>query len=133
MKSVCTTLFLALLAGCLGCFSSYSGPPLGEVTGIVEVNGKPVEGVIVAFTPIEGGRGSTGTTDASGNFRLIYSTTQTGAEVGRHYVQVSSDSLIDPDNVNTRKPTSTIPAEIAAQTREVEVESGSNTIDLKYP
>jgi hypothetical protein len=62
-------LFLlpALLLGCDG-----SGPDVQYVEGVVLVDGQPVEGVTVSFSPVnsETGLPAVGTTDATGKFTL---------------------------------------------------------------
>lgn len=74
----------ALLAGCS------QGPELAEVKGKVTMNGKPLGNVQVAFHPDPDkgtpGQGSTGATDAEGNFTLKYADGRPGAVVGPHRV-----------------------------------------------
>jgi hypothetical protein len=77
-------LACALLAGCS------SGPTLAEVKGRVTMNGKPLGNVRVDFHPDPDkgttGAGSSGTTDADGNFALKFGDGRPGAIVGHHRV-----------------------------------------------
>jgi len=87
------TVFLgcALLAGCS------RGPALAEVKGRVTMKGKPLGNVRVDFQPDPDkgttGPGSTGTTDADGNFTLKYADGRPGAVVGHHRVILSDLDL----------------------------------------
>jgi hypothetical protein len=65
-------------------------PPLAQVTGKVTLNGKPLGNVRVAFHPDPDkgttGPGSSGVTDAEGNFALKFEDGSPGAIVGHHRV-----------------------------------------------
>ena len=133
MKSAFCMSLIAAIAMMVGCGDGYSGPPVGSVSGTVTINGKPAPDVVVEFTPTDGGRGSSGTTDESGQYQLIYTTNKLGAQVGKHTVKISGNQVLDDSNTNLMKPKTSVPKEIADMTRDVDVESGSNTIDLQYP
>jgi hypothetical protein len=66
-----------------------------SVSGTVTVDGEPLEGAQVVFSPIEPARdgsavASNGTTDADGRYTLMVTLTeQKGAVVGKHYVSIS--------------------------------------------
>ncbi len=130
---------------CVGCADS--GPPLGTVSGIVTMDGKPLANALVTFTPEAGGRGSTGKTDASGNYELAFIDGK-GALIGTHKVSVttikeaaaavamSSDSpeyanqgsSADYDNATTKEP---IPEKYNTKTElTFDVAAGSNTYDI---
>ncbi len=71
-----------------GCGSS--GPAL--VSGVVTLDGKPVEGASVSFTPASGDGlgGSYGKTDAQGRYTLrTVATDKPGAAAGTHKVTIS--------------------------------------------
>lgn len=135
---------------CMGCGSG--GPDLGEVSGTVTMDGEPLDNALVTFTPVEGGRSSTGKTDENGNYTLSFAD-RTGALVGTHEVsvmtltdvegedmsEVSSDSdaymeqamggASDYDNATV---TEQIPAKYNTETElTFEVESGKNTYDIE--
>lgn len=79
------------LAGCfavgllVGCGSG-DMPDLGEVSGKVTLDGKPLAGVIITFQPDAGGRASSAETDTEGNYELIYKYGVNGAKVGSNTV-----------------------------------------------
>lgn len=77
-------MFGGLIAGC-----GSGGPATVKVRGIVNLDGKPLEGATVGFTPKDGGRPAMGTTDASGQFALTTFTPGDGAVIGTHTVTVS--------------------------------------------
>lgn len=97
------TLFrVAMLAAVLAVVSG-CGPKHPEtipVNGSVALDGKPVEGAAVVFTPEEG-RMATGTTDASGRFQLSTFQLGDGALPGTHRVTVAKTSVdpADPEKV----------------------------------
>ncbi len=73
MSRVSARLGLCLLAliGLLGCGDS-GGPSVQYVEGLVTLDGAPIEGVSVSFSPVkpDAGTPAVGTTDAKGVFRL---------------------------------------------------------------
>ena len=73
-------LFVLALFGLLGCGES-GGPSVEYVEGVVTLDGKPIEGVTVSFSPAKPGAGmpAVGTTDANGVFKL---TAVQGGRVG---------------------------------------------------
>ncbi|MEM7476429.1 MAG: hypothetical protein AAF483_15665 [Planctomycetota bacterium] len=101
--SCLTILSLCAFAGC-------GGPtlPTIDVTGSVTVDGQPMEGVSVIFSPAasSSGRAATGQTDAQGNFKLTTETPGDGALAGDYKVaitkaQTADDNLpkeVDPDD-----------------------------------
>ena len=83
LPKVCAIIGLIAVA-VIGCGGGTSG--VVPVEGTLTYQGQPVEGVSVQFEPVAGNRPSTGATDASGHFVLIYSIDEDGAEVGKHNV-----------------------------------------------
>lgn len=89
-------LLLTASAGAVllaGCGTSGDRPELGEVTGTITFNGKPLANAQVAFRPVSGGRYSSGTTDENGQYRLLYILMPKkvwGAKVGEHGIIVST-------------------------------------------
>lgn len=127
LLSVCSCCFV--IVGC-----GPSGPPLGEVTGTVMVDGKPAPGVDVMFAPVDGGRSSSGVTDDSGHYELAYSTSGAGAVIGSHNVVIRNAppaDMNDPDAPMV--PTGVVTPEYAKMKKTVDVKSGDNQIDLDYP
>jgi hypothetical protein len=82
-------LVVVLAAG--GCGSRNVAPVSGRVT----LNGAPLANATVAFQPIakegtvDAGLGSTGKTDANGEYTLKTAKGQNGAVVGKHRVMIS--------------------------------------------
>ncbi|MFN3158964.1 MAG: hypothetical protein ACE37I_06595 [Rubinisphaera brasiliensis] len=118
-----------------GCGSSGDTPDLGQVSGIIKVDGNPTPNVAVRFAPVDGGRPSTGTTDDTGRYELVYSTKLMGAKVGTHnvsiVVQSQGDEEIDPTKMGL--PTEGDTGNISDIIKTADVTSGSNTIDLEFP
>jgi hypothetical protein len=78
-----------MVVGSIGCGSAPRDlPPLGEVSGTVTLDGKPLEGAIVVFEP-ETTRASNAKTDAQGKYELMFNTTIRGAAIGDHKVRIS--------------------------------------------
>lgn len=74
-RILATILPILSLSGCMG-----GGPAVNYVEGTVTLDGQPVEGVSVSFSPATpDGVAATGTTDASGKFKL---TSTNGGEPG---------------------------------------------------
>lgn len=63
------SLLLAVAVVLAGC--AQEGPDVSYVEGVVTLDGSPVEGVTVGFSPVApGGMAAVGTTDANGVFKL---------------------------------------------------------------
>jgi hypothetical protein len=81
------------LASMFGC--SREGSNIVPVSGVVTLNGKPLAGATVTFSPvaaqgeINAGDGSAGKTDANGEYTLTTSRGQLGAQIGKHRVRIS--------------------------------------------
>tara|TARA_R110002072_G_scaffold173600_1_gene328224 strand:- start:13508 stop:14029 length:522 start_codon:yes stop_codon:yes gene_type:complete len=78
------SLSLFMLAGCGGS----DRPALAPASGIVKLDGEPVEGASVTYHPVEGGRPGSGTTDAQGRYTIKTFQDAPGAAVGDHIVTV---------------------------------------------
>jgi len=87
--------FLVSLVGCGGKLANY--PDTAPVTGIVTLDGQPLEGASIAFAPTEG-RSSNGNTDAEGNYELRYTGSIKGAMLGNHRVVITK-MVPDPNFV----------------------------------
>lgn len=125
-------MFLLLAVGMFtGCFGGAGDrPDTGKVTGVVTLDGSPLEGATVTFQPAEG-RPSAGETDSSGKYVLMYSVDVEGAKVGQHTVTISKeDQKFDGDGELTSSK-ETVPSKYNQKTELTEkVESGENTIDF---
>ena len=133
MKHFLSSLaILGILSGCGGA----DVPPIGSVSGIVTIDGKPAPNIRVMFHPKEKGRPSNGLTDQDGSYTLSYSPNAMGALIGKHEVSISAPepSVDDAGSVSkTRLVSTAIPQKYASMVKEMEVKAGSNTIDLTYP
>ena len=92
--SIVVLVAVALVSGCGG------GP--ASVSGVVTLDGKPVEGATVTFNPASGDGGglggSYGKTDAEGRYTLrTVAADKPGAAVGKHKVTISA-AKADPAN-----------------------------------
>ena len=83
---------LLLLAGC------GDGIALYPIEGTVTLDGKPMEGLMVAFAPEGGGISGAGRTDASGNYSIT-STKGKGLPPGIYNVAISE--IVVADNGGT--------------------------------
>ena len=135
MKPVLMVCLLAFncvmfVSGC-----GQSGPPLGAVTGTVTMDGKPVPGALVTFISKEAdGSNSYGKTDASGKYKLEFSTDRIGAMLGNHDVVIttkraSADEAPDTGTVDKTEFVA-IPKHYARGTLTAEVKSGNNVCDF---
>jgi hypothetical protein len=93
---ICTVLGPALalpLALTVGCGS---GGKYAPVSGRVTLNGQPLANATVSFQPIAEGSleapapGSTGQTNANGEFTLMSAGGRSGAWVGKHRVRITA-------------------------------------------
>ena len=75
-------LLAAALAGCGG-----SELELGEVQGVVTLNGDPLPNAVVTFSPKEGGPSGVGKTNDKGEYQLM-TAGQLGAIPGQHTVSI---------------------------------------------
>ena len=80
---IACSIALSVTSGC----SSGDQPPLGQVTGIVTIDGRPTEGLRVLFSQ-PGFRSSGGFTNQDGMYELKYIRNAMGAAVGRHSVRI---------------------------------------------
>lgn len=74
-------------------------PELGTVSGTVTLDGQPLADAIVNFTPVQAGRPSTGQTDSSGHYTLLYVADVEGAVVGKHSVTVERIVTSEADDL----------------------------------
>ena len=102
---------------------------LGEVSGKVTLDGKPVPNAFITFEPQFKGRPATAKSDENGEYELRFNPSSWGALVGEHHVRISTEDRTPDDKV--------IPELIPKAYRStngfipVKVDSGSNVIDLE--
>ena len=139
-------LLSAALSGCGG----GSDLVLGEVEGVVTLDGKPLPNAVVTFAPKGGGPAGVGKTNAEGEYQLM-TAGQPGAVPGEHTVSIicvpepapveaasshdQADGGISTASEDYEPPEVTeVPARYNTETELTEeVKSGGNTInfDLK--
>jgi hypothetical protein len=105
-------LALVIVLTLTGCGGVPDQPPLGTVTGVITLDGKPLEFVEVSFSP-EVGRPSDGETNSLGEYELSYVQNTKGAKVGKHTIMVRSGKI---DN---------------SQLKPVEIKPGRNVINIE--
>lgn len=134
-KASASKLFFVLfvLCGLSGCLGDGSDPlpDLYEVTGIVTLDGQPLEGAKVVFEPEEvrekgRRRASSGTTGADGTYQLNYNSNASGATRGKHKVMI-----FKMPNDSDEAGEQLIPAKYNEKTElTAEVTEGDNKIDF---
>lgn len=123
-------IFCVLFVRTVSCTSNPANyPPTASVEGTVTLDGEPLDAASVAFTPSEGGRQSSGVTDANGKYTLQYTGAIEGAMLGTHRVAIMK-ALEDPDNPDLGIPI--VPEQYYGMNSELsaEVKDGSNTLDF---
>lgn len=142
------TTRLSAFTGLLACLAAAgcSGDPdivepdLGQVTGVVKLDGEPAKQVQVVFLP-EGSGGdtknvggiSTAMTDDTGRYTLTYKDGVPGAVIGTHTVRIMRPEGVEPNADGSIPPPSgpPIPAKYGIDsTLKEEVKAGENTIDF---
>lgn len=114
-----------LVVGC-------GGPAnVGVVSGVVTLDGQPLEDARVTFQPREGSP-SAGVTDAAGRYELRYTRSLMGAAVGEHEVSISTFRAGNPA---AEPPVERRPERVAARynrTTELQavVRPGKNQVDF---
>jgi len=89
-------VFSVLSLSLVGCGGTGDQPELGQVTGTVTLDGKPLNGVAVVFAP-ENGRPARGRTDLNGKYELTYIRQTRGTKVGRNRVEIAPSEEDEED------------------------------------
>ncbi|MEZ6058525.1 MAG: carboxypeptidase-like regulatory domain-containing protein [Planctomycetaceae bacterium] len=127
----------ALLSGCGG----ESLPDLFIVKGKATHNGTAVADLNVTFQPADGSRGSSGGTDADGNFELVYKNDVRGVPAGDYTVFVTwtpsdpeTQGKLSNPNFKRPAPYDTIHEKYgsaATSTLKVKIEANQENYELK--
>jgi hypothetical protein len=119
-----------------------NGPPeLGQVTGTITLNGKPVKNLAVVFQP-DSGRPARATTNAEGRYDLFYIHDMRGTKLGHNRVEIAAreerDQIIADWTgggnavLKLQAPGPSIPARYNTKsTLEADVKPGDNVFDFK--
>ena len=83
-RSLTLVLFLLTTIGC------DQGPPLGDVSGTITYEGKPIEKATITFTHVDEGRAAFARTDAEGKYTLKFSDGRSGALLGENAVSIET-------------------------------------------
>jgi hypothetical protein len=131
LRPVAMAVVLACLAP-FGCSRPQRPlPPLGRVTGVVTLDGKPLARAAVAFVPYERGNGAYATTDAEGRYTLRYTAHNEGAVVGRNRVEIRTGGEGRDADGNLVETPEQLPARYHATSQlVVEVAAGDNEFDF---
>ena len=113
--------FLAVLPGC----GSDDRPEIGQVYGVVTVDGEPAAGLGVLFSQ-RGFRSSSGFTNEKGEYELRYIKDTMGAAVGSHKVRIE---YVSQEGKGPRRER--LPEKFNRKTQlTAEVEGGHNEINF---
>jgi hypothetical protein len=126
-----------------GCGGPSDQPELGQVTGMITLDGKPLVGVAVVFQP-DSGRPARGMTDQDGKYELTYIRQTKGTKIGPNRVEIApteegeADEFenSDEEGAAAAKPAKSgkpkIPARYNLQSElKADVKAGDNTFDFK--
>jgi hypothetical protein len=124
----CVILILSL-TGCGG--GGEPIPELAQVTGVVTMDGAPLDGAKIIFEPQQSAdkarrRASSATTESDGSYTLQYNSDASGATPGSHKVLISK-MPDDPEQAGEQL----IPAKYNNKTElTAEVKEGDNSFDF---
>jgi hypothetical protein len=118
---ISSALFSCLLfCGCSG----DNLEPVYPVTGTVTAKGKPVEGALVAFTPVKPGVGiaASAITDSSGVYKLSTRASADGAAAGQYSVTIAKyDKKLPPKKEKDAEPKAEATSDSAANAEPYDV------------
>ena len=123
LRSILIAVMCLIIPGCGNDLN------LGQVTGKVTLDGKPVPNAFITFEPQFGGRPAMAKSDESGAYELQFNQSNSGALIGEHHVRISTEDRTPDDKL--------IPEIIPKAYRSAEgfipvtVNSGNNVIDLE--
>ncbi|NUQ63314.1 MAG: carboxypeptidase regulatory-like domain-containing protein [Pirellulales bacterium] len=123
-------LLVVLLAATMsGCGPAGVDRDLGQVTGTITLDGKPLSGASVQFLPKGEGATATGRTDAAGKYELWYTGDVKGAALGSHTVRIETPPNPEP---GAMEPPPQLPAKYNTEsTLTADVKSGENTFNFE--
>lgn len=138
--------FSVILLCLTGCGGVNDKPELGQVTGTITLDGKPLSGIAVVFYP-DSGRPARGHTDSEGKYELTYIRDERGTKIGHNRVEVApneegeedTEEVENPDSVEQAKPARAsksgkpkIPARYNIKTElEADVKPGDNVFNFE--
>lgn len=90
---------MSAIAICLMTACRDDGLKLGRVSGTVTLDGEPVPGAFITFTPQFPGRPSMAKSDEDGHYELQFNPSRWGALVGEHHVTISTEDRTADDRL----------------------------------
>lgn len=122
---------LSIALACVAMLGCSGSVQMGQVTGVVTLDGQPVAGAQVTFSPRQGGWESSGITDQEGRYALEYAFGKTGAVVGTHHVCITTERRANKDS-DEQDVAESIPNVYNEQSKLiVGVGPGPNIVDFK--
>lgn len=108
-------------------------PPLGQVAGVITLNGKPLPKAAVFFVPTEAeDQASNAVTDETGRYEVTYDADHAGAVVGSHRVEIRTGGEGYDKDGNFFESKERLPAKYHSQSRlTAEVVAGPNDINFE--
>lgn len=122
LLSATSLAFIALaISGC----GRTTGPQLGQVEGVITIDGQPAGQAMIEFQPEQKNCSpSYGFADAAGRYKLQFTGSRKGAILGTHTVRITFDDDPSPDQP---PPPISIPAKYNKRSElKAEVSQGSN-------
>ncbi len=116
-------VFIPLSVGCGG------DPNMGDVKGVVTLDGKPLPDAFIQFAPQSEtfGAPSFGKTDANGNYHMQFSDTKDGVFIGANNVEIRTGDVKADNSGSTPE---VVPNVYNTKTTLVaEVKTGANVFD----
>ncbi|UUO05914.1 carboxypeptidase-like regulatory domain-containing protein [Blastopirellula sp. J2-11] len=133
IDSVCgRILALLILIAAVGCGQHRASdlPDLGEVSGTVTLDGKPLPEATVSFQSTEVGRMASGMTDSAGQYKLYLLNDISGAPLGQNDVYITTARPADDSKPGSGRPEKLPAIYHAKSTLSADVKSGANTFDF---
>ncbi|PHR95842.1 MAG: hypothetical protein COA78_29525 [Blastopirellula sp.] len=125
LKAIPTFLFITSLVCLVGC----GGDSMSTVTGVVTLDGKPVQGLEVNFEPTGSAPDrttATGYTLEGGKYSLFYPGFKEGAPAGEYIVRITGGESLDEEGPKIR-----VPAKYNTESELKEtIASGENTLNF---
>jgi hypothetical protein len=130
MRVFAPLVIAGLALPAIGCGGNTDLPEMADVSGTVTVGSQPLQNAVVTFTPQAGGRPSSGTTDESGYYELMYTRDESGAMLGQHVVRIQRMDQDEADSRQQDETTTGLPPAAGDGSLVKEVTAGSNEIDI---
>lgn len=118
----------AMVLFILGC---QKGPTLGQISGVVRYEGKPLPQATVTFTPVDG-RASFARTDIDGAYELKFPDGRMGAMLGENVISIGTYRVATDEQGGVVEFKETLPAKYNAESELTRVvEPGENVFDFE--